>query len=51
LQVIVLLFQTGFRKLVDVAVENFGGIDILILNAGISAHVKFEEIEDLGVFH
>ena len=28
----------------------FGQIDIMILNAGVSAHFLFEEIEDVSVF-
>lgn len=42
---------SDYRNLINVAVENFGKIDILILNAGVSAHAKFEEIEDINVFH
>ena len=38
------------RNLIDRAIGEFGKIDILILNAGISAHFLFEEVEDLGVF-
>jgi len=31
-------------------VELFGQIDVLILNAGISAHFLFEDIENMEVF-
>ncbi len=30
--------------------DHFGGIDILILNAGVSAHFLFEEVEDTEIF-
>lgn len=38
------------RKLIDTAVLHFGELDILILNAGISAHAKFEDIKDMSIF-
>lgn len=31
--------------------DNFKRLDILVLNAGISAHSLFEEMEDMSVFH
>jgi len=31
-------------------VERFGGLDILITNAGINAHVYFEDIQDLSIY-
>lgn len=43
-------FSHFFRNLIDSAIQNFGKIDILILNAGISAHFKFEDVNDLEVF-
>ena len=38
------------RALIDAAVRNFGGIDCLVNNAGMSAHALFEEVApgDLG---
>jgi NAD(P)-dependent dehydrogenase (short-subunit alcohol dehydrogenase family) len=36
--------------LIDTAVDHFGRIDILILNAGVSAHFLFEEVQDVDVF-
>ncbi|MBN1208985.1 MAG: SDR family oxidoreductase [Myxococcaceae bacterium] len=38
------------RRLVDRAVEAFGGVDILVNNAGISMWARFEEITDLSLF-
>ncbi len=38
------------RKLIQTAVDQFGGIDILILNAGVSAHSLFKDIADLEIF-
>ena len=35
------------RRLVITAVERFGRIDVLVNNAGRSAHALFEEVEDL----
>ena len=38
------------RKLIETAVENFGGIDALICNAGISMRALFDDV-DLSVLH
>ena len=38
------------RRLIDTAVETFGGIDILICNAGISMRALFDDV-DLDVLH
>ena len=38
------------RRLIDTAVEHFGGIDILICNAGISMRALFDDVE-LEVLH
>lgn len=36
--------------MVDFTIKKFGKLDILVLNAGISAHQNFKEIEDFGPF-
>ena len=38
------------RKAVDVAIAEFGQIDFLIANAGISMWARFDEIEDVSLF-
>jgi short-subunit dehydrogenase len=38
------------RRLVERAVETFGGIDVLLANAGVSMHARFDEIEDFSTF-
>jgi NAD(P)-dependent dehydrogenase (short-subunit alcohol dehydrogenase family) len=38
------------KQLIDVAVKNYGGIDILVCNAGISMRAIFDEVE-LSVLH
>ncbi len=38
------------QMLVDLTVEHFGALDILIANAGIGLWAKFEEIEDISIF-
>ena len=38
------------KRLIDTAVEKFGGIDILFLCAGISAHSLFEDFTDMAPF-
>ncbi len=40
--------QIQCRRLVVSALERFGRIDVLVNNAGRSAHALFEEVEDLG---
>jgi NAD(P)-dependent dehydrogenase (short-subunit alcohol dehydrogenase family) len=37
--------------MIDYTIEKFQRIDILILNAGVSAHFKFEELEDITLFN
>ena len=39
------------RALIDAAVQQFGGLDALINNAGVSAHALFEEVSCLLVKH
>ncbi|MBL8151258.1 MAG: SDR family oxidoreductase, partial [Blastocatellia bacterium] len=38
------------KHLIEEAVKNFGGIDLLVNNAGISMWVKFEDLKDLSIF-
>lgn len=38
------------KALVDFAIEKFGRLDIVVLAAGVSAHVKFEDLPDLDIF-
>jgi short-subunit dehydrogenase len=38
------------RSLIDQAVAAFGGIDVLVANAGVSMHARFDEIEDFTTF-
>jgi short-subunit dehydrogenase len=39
--------QEDCKKAIQETVEKFGGIDILLLNAGKSALIKFEEVQEL----
>lgn len=39
------------RNLIEKTIEYFQRIDMLILNAGISAHALFEDVPDMQVFH
>ena len=38
------------RRLVERTVETFGGIDVLVANAGVSMHARFDAIEDFSTF-
>jgi short-subunit dehydrogenase len=38
------------RRLIERAVAAFGGIDVLVANAGISMHARFTDIEDFSTF-
>lgn len=36
--------------MIERCIELYGGLDVLILNAGVNAHIKFCELEDLTIF-
>jgi len=38
------------RRLVEATINNFGSVDYLVLNAGISMWAKFDEVTDLSLF-
>ena len=38
------------KRLIDATVDAYGGIDVLINNAGVSMHARFAEITDLSTF-
>jgi short-subunit dehydrogenase len=38
------------ERLIGQATERFGGIDVLLNNAGITMHARFDEITELGAF-
>jgi len=42
--------EADCRRLVEGALAKFGDIDVLVANAGISMHARFDEIEDFSTF-
>ena len=42
--------QNDCKKLLEASINNFGSIDYLVLNAGISMWAKFGEVTDLSLF-
>jgi short-subunit dehydrogenase len=42
--------EESCRRLVDRAVAEYGGVDVLINNAGISMWTRFDEVTDLSLF-
>lgn len=42
--------EAACRRLIETAVEAFGGLDVLVNNAGQSMRAKLAEIADLGIF-
>jgi short-subunit dehydrogenase len=42
--------EDACRNLIGRAVETFGGIDVLVANAGVSMHARFDAIEDFSTF-
>jgi short-subunit dehydrogenase len=40
--------QASCAALIAAAVERFGGIDVLVANAGVSGHARLDEVADLG---
>ncbi len=42
--------ETACRALVERAVAAYGGLDVLVLNAGVSMWARFDEIRDLSIF-
>lgn len=38
------------RRLIERAVAGYGGVDVLIANAGISMHARFDQVEDATTF-
>lgn len=37
--------------MIETSILNFSRIDLLVLNAGVSAHFKFEDLKDVTLFH
>ena len=42
--------EADCRSMIAHAVDRFGGIDVLVNNAGVSMHANFDEITDTGVY-
>jgi len=40
--------QADCRALIDATLARFGRLDVLVNNAGMSAHARFEDVKDLG---
>lgn len=42
--------ESQCARLIAQAVERFGGVDVLVANAGVSMHARFDEITDFSTF-
>lgn len=38
------------KDVIETCVDTFGGIDLLVVNAGVNAHVFFEHVKDMSVY-
>lgn len=43
--------ETDCKDFVQSCVDRYGEMDIMVLNAGINAHIKFEDMENLALFN
>ncbi|MDP6039040.1 MAG: SDR family oxidoreductase [Candidatus Latescibacteria bacterium] len=44
-------FVEDCKRLIETTMAEFGRLDFLIANAGISMWARFDEVEDVGIFH
>jgi short-subunit dehydrogenase len=42
--------EDNCRRLIERATEAFGGVDVLVANAGVSMHARFDQIDDFSTF-
>jgi len=42
--------ENDCKNMVQECIKKYGELDVIVLNAGVNAHIKFEEMKDLSIF-
>lgn len=45
------ILTIGYREFIDKCIETYNELDVMVLNAGINAYIKFSDMKDLDHFH
>ena len=45
------LYDLSYGRIaVEKCIEKYGGLDLLVVNAGVNAHIRFEDVKDMSVY-